>query len=704
MADTIIAGRLTLDAGDANQSVKSFKTQLREASDELVNIQKQFGATSKEALAAAKRVAEMKDQMKEANEVADLFDPGAKFQAFGNVVRTVAGGFTALTGTMALFGAESQDVEKALLKVQAALAITEGVNTIVDSAKDFTRLKAIIGQTSVVQKTLTASTMLTTAVFRTFGLTVNATSVGFKVLRGAIIATGIGALVVGLGMIIANFDTIKKVIMNLFPGLEKLGKFFGKLIDTVTDFVGATSEAGRQLDKTIKGIEKSIKDSEQFLDLNADKYDQYTQRKIKADLDYKKKKVEFLKDDTLTEAQKTNLITQAEAQRTRAILSASADRAKAAKKVEDDANKILSDKAKQLADQRIQAEQQASAQLRTIKQENYLASISDERKRAEEKLRIDFENATQQIKGLKISGDIKEALLKEQEIKFRIAVKGVKAEFDLKDAEDAKKKADEAEKAKAEEYARQLALIKEHELNIQNALKEDVLEGTVSPEDALEKSLEIQRTALQAEFDLTAEFGYSTNELKAQLLDADLAKQKEAADQELAIDRAKKASKLDFYAAIGDGFGALSNLLGQSTKAGKVAALAEIAINTGVGYMKGLLIAQDAAKATGPLGAFTFPIFYATQIAAVLGAAARAKSILSSGGGGSGSAPSMPSAPTIAPLRPEPPRETSTRLPQEQINQLGSAAQPVRAFVVESDVTNNQERITRLSRAARLGG
>lgn len=701
MADKIIAGRLTLDASEANNSVKSFKTQLKEANEELLNIQQQFGATSKEALAAARRVAEMRDQIQEAREVAELFDPGAKFQAFGNVVRTVAGGFSALTGTMALFGAESEDVEKAILKVQAALAITEGVNTVVDAAKDFSRLGAIIGQTATFQKIYATSTSIASAATSALGISATTSGTGFKVLRGAIIATGIGALVVGLGLIISNFDSIKKAILNLFPGLGKLGEFFGGLIDTVTDFVGATSEAGRQLDKTIKGIEKTIKDNEQFLELNADKYDQYTQRKISADLDYKKKKIGFLKDDTLTEDQRTALIKQAEDQRFRLITAASLDRANAEKKIKDDANKILSDKDKQEDEQRRAATSQANAQLRSLKQENYLASIADERKRAEEKVRIDFENATKQINGLKISEGIKTELVKEEEKKRQTALSGVKIEFDTKDATDEKEKADKAEKAKKEEYDRRLAIIKEQELIIQNALKEDQVDGTVSPEDALESELEIQRTALQAEYDLAAEFGYSTNELKGQILDSDLAKQKDALDKELAFDEAKKASKMNLVSQIGAAFGALSSLLGQGTKAGKAAALAEIAIGTGVGFINALDIAQKSAKATGPGAAFAFPVFYATQIAAVLGAASRAKSILSAGSGGG--APSMPSVSAPAPLRPERPQETSTRLPQDQINQMGSAAAPVRAFVVESDVTTNQERITRLNRAARLG-
>ena len=68
------------------------------------------------------------------------------------------------------------------------------------------------------------------------------------------------------------------------------------------------------------------------------------------------------------------------------------------------------------------------------------------------------------------------------------------------------------------------------------------------------------------------------------------------------------------------------------------------------------------------------------------------------GGGGGGS---VPSAPSIAQAAPVTPQAQTTRIDQGQINQIGNAA--VRAYVVETDVNNQQERRTRIERAARIG-
>ncbi len=102
---------------------------------------------------------------------------------------------------------------------------------------------------------------------------------------------------------------------------------------------------------------------------------------------------------------------------------------------------------------------------------------------------------------------------------------------------------------------------------------------------------------------------------------------------------ARLALQSELALGIGAALGAIGQLFEQGTAASKIAAIAEIAIGTGVGFINALKIAQQtAAGTTGPLAAFTFPIFYATQIASVLGAAAQAKQILSTvkGGGGFG--------------------------------------------------------------------
>jgi hypothetical protein len=180
-------------------------------------------------------------------------------------------------------------------------------------------------------------------------------------------------------------------------------------------------------------------------------------------------------------------------------------------------------------------------------------------------------------------------------------------------------------------------------------------------------------------------------------------KVKSLTDQRIAYQEAELQAKLQFASAVGGALSALTGLFEQGTTAAKVAGLAEIAIGTGVGFIQGLDIAQKSAKATGPGAAFAFPIFYATQVAAVLNAAAKAKGILSQakGGGGAGGGVTAPTISTQAPVAPPQPQAQTTTLDSQSINALGS--QTSRAYVVESDVTSSQQRIAAIQQRARFG-
>jgi len=206
---------------DLVADTRSLRSQLRESVQELARLQNTAGASAKEIANAAKRAAELKDRIGDAKATIDAFNPDAKFKAFGQSIQGVAGAFAGAQGALALFGVESENVQKQLLKVQGALAFSEGLNTILGSIDGFKNLALVI-KTQVLQ--------------------------AFTTLRGAIIASGIGALAIGLGLLIANFDKVKEAVLKFIPGLSALGNTIGKIVDKVTDFVGITSEVDRGLE------------------------------------------------------------------------------------------------------------------------------------------------------------------------------------------------------------------------------------------------------------------------------------------------------------------------------------------------------------------------------------------------------------------------------------------------------------------------
>ena len=279
---------------------------------------------------------------------------------------------------------------------------------------------------------------------------------------------------------------------------------------------------------------------------------------------------------------------------------------------------------------------------------------------------------------------------------------------------DAKKAADEAlikgieeegermRKAEEDNEKKRLKTIEDNErFRLSQKKKFAELDALNNPD-----SIEYKVAKIKADLDIEL-FALAEGDVQRQILakkasDAIIAIQQDETNKKKQMQDAELQAKLQFAAAIGNVFGGLSALFKKGTAAAKIAGLAEIAIGTGVGFINALDIAQKGSKATGPAAPFAFPIFYATQIAAVLGAAARAKSIFSSveggSGGGSATAPSIPSAPLG-------PQSSSTSLDAASIQGIGNAAAGGinRTFVLDSDVNDGQERQARISRAARLG-
>jgi len=198
---------ININNSDSSAKLVTLKKQLREAQTEVQTLSDKFGATSKEAIEAAKRAGELKDRIGDAKALTDAFNPDAKFKALTASLSGVAGGFSAVQGAIALFGVESEQVEKTLLKVQSAMALSQGLQSVGEAVDSFKNLGAVIKSTTAFKVLDNATTRVATIVTRTFGLAVDTTAFSFKALKVAIASTGIGILIVALGFVIEKMLT-----------------------------------------------------------------------------------------------------------------------------------------------------------------------------------------------------------------------------------------------------------------------------------------------------------------------------------------------------------------------------------------------------------------------------------------------------------------------------------------------------------------
>ena len=172
---------LNVNAQQADKSLGSLKSQLREAQADVQTLADKFGATSREAVEAAKRAAELKDRIGDAKSLTEAFNPDAKFKALSSSLSGVAGGFAAYQGALSLIGVESKELQQQLLKVQSAMALSQGLQSLGEARDSFKQLGAVAAD-------------------------------ALKGIKTGILATGIGVLVVALGAIVAYWDDIKQAV------------------------------------------------------------------------------------------------------------------------------------------------------------------------------------------------------------------------------------------------------------------------------------------------------------------------------------------------------------------------------------------------------------------------------------------------------------------------------------------------------------
>lgn len=258
-------------AGDAQEEqYKSFKTQLREANQELQKSIQIYGETSAEAVKAAKGVADLKDQMGFAKDLADTFNPDQKFKALGAATQVAGTGLQGVTAGMALFGGESEDTQKQLLKVQAAMAFSDAISSLSNIGDQFAILKTTVKNTWTALTTAKAVDTAVTAT-NTGAQVANATAVvaETEVVSGSTVATTAATIATNLwnaslAIALAPITLITAGVAGLVLGIGYLTGAFG-------DFSGEQLKAevaNKKLSNSIEAQEKAFAKSNKQLELS----------------------------------------------------------------------------------------------------------------------------------------------------------------------------------------------------------------------------------------------------------------------------------------------------------------------------------------------------------------------------------------------------------------------------------------------------
>jgi len=626
--------------------------RMGEAEDRLYELAKAGKQNTTEYKELLKTVGEYKRVQQETDKVVDA---AAQTMAskLGGSLNAVAGGFSLAQGTMGLFGTESKDVEQAVLKVQSAMAISQGFETIREGAKSISALGATIFGATAAKTADTVATEANNASQskNIIGRGIQIVQTGIQttltagltaatwLFNAAMAANPIGAIVAAIAILIAS----GYALINMFKESSAAAK--------------KAESANKALANEIKNNKKEQDKANETFQASRDHQLGMAKASGKSAEEIRKLTLQLAKQEVqqnLTNYE-TNKAIALEALRIAGLEDAT------------DAEKKTAQEAVKLSNESVKAVEQAVKRRREIESQNAIArqqEKTDAIKDSQEKQnKLDDDNKKhvltekEKLENLKKLTDEYNKKLREEDIQVPDAIDTTGLEN--KAANDVKFKEEELERQRAQELA--LAQIYYDSVSEREKREEE------------ERQRKIQ--SFQATTEAVGSIAKSGEELLSSIQATGLAKGK----------------------------------AGQAAM--KALALVQIGVDSAVAFSKMMQGTEQSAAgaATGAPGPAAPAVylatkiaFYATGTATILANIARAKALLSGGGGGGGGAAgggggAVPPAPSFNVVGPSGANQIA-----ESIG-LNKETQPLKAFVVGGDVTSQQSLNRGIVQNATLG-
>jgi hypothetical protein len=659
----------------------------------------QAGRESAVGREALKNAAALKDQMVDLqNETKRLADDNKNLQGALGIGTGVLAGFTAYQGALGMIGVESEDLQKTMVKLQAAQSALSGIVQLQTAFQKESAAMLLIN---------TARTKVATAIQWAYNVAMSANPIGAIIAAIALLIAGITALIMNfkaitdwLGITDSSAETLHK--NNLARNKKEQELQDKKLKDLAKEkdelgkkhsFQERLMKAqGKSEEEIFKAIQKNrlerAKAAEEFARQTVIKNDLLTAEfnLLKANGDLTKEEADRINaaitennkiiNDSNNEARAlveeirlddVAKATAAENKKTEAVKEANEKQAEIRKKAQE--KKEADEKAareKEIADEKARLAKQAQDQA------ELLAQISQ--------LEDDYLNS-------KISKEQQEVNAVQD--KYNAIIEAARlANEDITILEEAREREEQAirDKFLKERTDKELAAQQELQqqlFDLQADSVQKTLDGLDISRDAellklqekLDAKLITQEQFEQAQAAIIANFTAQTDKVKKDADDADLARNATAADQNLQL--------------ASDSLGAISKLVtafaGESEAAqrkafniNKAISIGQAIISTAQGVIAQLAVPQDALTGANFVKAGIVAATGAAQIATI--------SRTQFKGGGTPAPP--PNAPTTAQSQPANFNVVGNTGTNQLADTLGSS--PMKAYVVAGDVTSAQ--------------
>lgn len=199
--------------GNATSASVRLTTQIRNLKNQIAQLEPGSQQFVKLSIEAAK----LQDKVDRVNNrIRILASETKNLDALRLTATGIAGAFAAAQGAAALLGGENEDLQKALLKVQASLAVLNGLQAISET----------------LNKKNAAAVVLSSIAQRAYAFVIGTSTGALKAFRIALAATGIGLIVIAIGALVTNWDKLSEAI-----GLstKKLDEYRKKQLEVIKE-------------------------------------------------------------------------------------------------------------------------------------------------------------------------------------------------------------------------------------------------------------------------------------------------------------------------------------------------------------------------------------------------------------------------------------------------------------------------------------
>lgn len=235
-------------AEGVEKGTASMRQQIKDLRDELTRLSPETEEYAKKLVLLAEKqkiVADIQEEAKFASQ-----DYGDRLATITKVGTNLASGFAAVQGAMALFGTESENLGKVLVKLQAIMALVQGLDGLDGLGKNIKGLSRSFAPAIQAVKSFIG---------------------GLTGMKAAIAATGIGLLATGLGAVVANWDKIKAAIAGtdenkLTKDARTSGRnFYQEVLEKLTAQSSATNSDRDAIWKAIFGTTTPTKEEKELI-------------------------------------------------------------------------------------------------------------------------------------------------------------------------------------------------------------------------------------------------------------------------------------------------------------------------------------------------------------------------------------------------------------------------------------------------------